>query len=202
MNGTRVMPSGKHPAPPENSRRAASKVPAVKPSSVGIRPPRAVHSVVCHRPFWWRSIFVLSLGRHRRYAVGRTSTNSYRAGRLRSPRDDYQRIKLVVFFSFVYCSIGVIVASVITRVANGRLVQSHERSCFYRKLIPLVARPEFIWGRWLSLRGWSTKLRSIGLDHRARAWHGRFDWHCLRRLIGIWVLLGFALYYFGQACRN
>jgi raffinose/stachyose/melibiose transport system permease protein len=100
--------------------------------------------------------------------------------------------KLVVFFSFVPVTLGVIVASVIHRVANGRLGAVARTILFLPQVIPLVAAG-IIWGRLLSLQGLVNQLlRSIGLDHLARAWLGDFDWALPAvGLIGIWVLLGF-----------
>src|SRR5687768_3941628 len=95
--------------------------------------------------------------------------------------------KLVIFFSFVPVTLGVIVASVIHRVANGRLGAVARTILFLPQVIPLVAAG-IIWGRLLSLQGLVNQLlRSIGLDNLARAWLGDFDWALPAvGLIGIW----------------
>lgn len=100
--------------------------------------------------------------------------------------------KLVAFFSFVPVTLGVVVASVIHRIANGRLGAAARTILFLPQVIPLVAAG-IIWGRLLSLPGlFNQALRSIGLDHLSRAWLGDFDWALPAvGLIGIWVLLGF-----------
>lgn len=100
--------------------------------------------------------------------------------------------KLVAFFSFVPVTLGVVVASVIHRIANGRLGAVARTILFLPQVIPLVAAG-IIWGRLLSLPGlFNQALRSIGLDHLTRAWLGDFDWALPAvGLIGIWVLLGF-----------
>lgn len=100
--------------------------------------------------------------------------------------------KLVLFFSIVPVTLGVVVASIVHRIAPGRLGAAARTILFLPQVIPLVAAG-IIWGRLLSLPGvFNQALRSIGLNHLARAWLGDFDWALPAvGLIGIWVLLGF-----------
>lgn len=104
----------------------------------------------------------------------------------------FNAFKLMVFFSFVPVGLGVIVASVIHRVAGGRFGAAARTVLFLPQVIPLVAAG-IIWGRLLSLQGLVNQmLRAFGLEHLARAWLGDFDWALPAvGLIGIWVLLGF-----------
>lgn len=100
--------------------------------------------------------------------------------------------RLVVFFSFIPVSLGLIVASVIYRVASGRLGAVARTVLFLPQVIPLVAAG-IIWGWLLALPGLVNEiLRAVGLGSWARAWLGDFDWALPAvGFIGIWVLLGF-----------
>jgi raffinose/stachyose/melibiose transport system permease protein len=100
--------------------------------------------------------------------------------------------KLVVFFSFIPVSLGLVVASVIHRVATGRLGAISRTVLFLPQVIPLVAAG-IIWGWLLALPGLINQvLRAIGLGTITRAWLGDFDWALPSvGFIGIWVLLGF-----------
>lgn len=100
--------------------------------------------------------------------------------------------KLVVFFSFIPVSLGLVVASVIHRVATGKLGTAARTVLFLPQVIPLVAAG-IIWGWLLALPGLVNQiLRSIGLGVLARAWLGDFDWALPAvGFIGVWVLLGF-----------
>lgn len=100
--------------------------------------------------------------------------------------------KLVVFFSFIPVALGTIVASILHRVADGRLGAISRTILFLPQVIPLVAAG-IIWGRLLSYQGLINQLMSsIGLGHLTRAWLGDFDWALPAvGLIGVWVLLGF-----------
>ena len=99
---------------------------------------------------------------------------------------------LVVWFSFIPVGLGLIVASVIHRVATGRLGSISRTVLFLPQVIPLVAAG-IIWGWLLSLSGLINQiLRSVGLGGITRAWLGDFDWALPSvGVIGIWVLLGF-----------
>src|SRR5512134_3539763 len=99
---------------------------------------------------------------------------------------------LVVWFSFIPVGLGLIVASVIHRVATGRLGAIARTVLFLPQVIPLVAAG-IIWGWLLALPGLINQiLRSVGLGAITRAWLGDFDWALPAvGIIGVWVLLGF-----------
>jgi raffinose/stachyose/melibiose transport system permease protein len=99
---------------------------------------------------------------------------------------------LVVWFSFIPVGLGLVVASVIHRVATGRLGAIARTILFLPQIIPLVAAG-IIWGWLLSLSGLVNQiLRAVGLGELTRAWLGDFDWALPAvGVIGIWVLLGF-----------
>lgn len=100
--------------------------------------------------------------------------------------------RLVVFFSFIPVTLGLIVASVIHRVATGRLGAVARTVLFLPQVIPLVAAG-IIWGWLLALPGLINQfLKTVGLGVLTRAWLGDFDWALPAvGFIGIWVLLGF-----------
>jgi len=100
--------------------------------------------------------------------------------------------KLVVFFSFLPVTLGLIVASVMHRVARGRLGAVARTVLFLPQVIPLVAAG-IIWGWLLALPGLVNQvLRAVGLGVITRAWLGDFTWALPAvGVIGIWVLLGF-----------
>ena len=99
---------------------------------------------------------------------------------------------LVVWFSFIPVGLGLVVASVIHRVATGRFGEITRTVLFLPQVIALVAAG-IIWGWLFSLSGLVNQiLKSIGLGAMTRAWLGDFDWALSAvGIIGIWVLLGF-----------
>lgn len=99
---------------------------------------------------------------------------------------------LVVWFSFIPVGLGLVVASVIHRVATGRFGEIARTVLFLPQVIALVAAG-IIWGWLFSLSGLVNQiLQSIGLGAITRAWLGDFDWALSAvGIIGIWVLLGF-----------
>jgi raffinose/stachyose/melibiose transport system permease protein len=99
---------------------------------------------------------------------------------------------LVVWFSFIPVGLGLIVASVIHRVATGQLGAIARTVLFLPQVIPLVAAG-IIWGWLLALQGLINEILSaVGLDAFTRAWLGDFTWALPAvGFIGIWVLLGF-----------
>jgi raffinose/stachyose/melibiose transport system permease protein len=99
---------------------------------------------------------------------------------------------LVVWFSLIPVGLGLVVASVIHRVATGRLGAVSRTVLFLPQVIPLVAAG-IIWGWLLSLSGLVNQiLGAVGLGAITRAWLGDFDWALPAvGIIGIWVLLGF-----------
>lgn len=100
--------------------------------------------------------------------------------------------KLVVFFSFIPVALGLVVASIIHRVASGRLGSLARTVLFLPQVIPLVAAG-IIWGWLLALPGLINQfLTAAGLGAITRAWLGDFSWALPAvGVIGIWVLLGF-----------
>ena len=104
----------------------------------------------------------------------------------------FNAFRLVVFFSFIPVALGLVVASVIHRVATGRLGAVARTVLFLPQVIPLVAAG-IIWGWLLALPGLINQiLKAVGLGAITRAWLGDFDWALPAvGLIGIWVLLGF-----------
>jgi raffinose/stachyose/melibiose transport system permease protein len=99
---------------------------------------------------------------------------------------------LVVWFSLIPVSLGLVVANVIHRVATGRLGTVARTVLFLPQVIPLVAAG-IIWGWLLALPGLINQiLKLIGLGGFTRAWLGDFDWALPAvGFIGVWVLLGF-----------
>lgn len=104
----------------------------------------------------------------------------------------FNAFRLVLFFSFIPVALGLVTASVIQRVAVGRLGTFSRTVLFLPQVIPLVAAG-IIWGRLLSLSGLINQaLTAIGLGDVTEAWLGDFDTALPAvGLIGIWVLLGF-----------
>jgi raffinose/stachyose/melibiose transport system permease protein len=99
---------------------------------------------------------------------------------------------LVLWFSFIPVGLGLLVASIIHRVATGRLGSVARTVLFLPQVIPLVAAG-IIWGWLLALPGIINQiLKSIGLGTITRAWLGDFHFALPAvGIIGIWVLLGF-----------
>jgi raffinose/stachyose/melibiose transport system permease protein len=99
---------------------------------------------------------------------------------------------LVVWFSFIPVGLGLVVASVIHRVATGRLGALARTVLFLPQVIPLVAAG-IMWGWLLALPGLINQLlKAVGLGAITRAWLGDFDTALPSvGIIGIWVLLGF-----------
>ena len=104
----------------------------------------------------------------------------------------FNAFKLILYFSFVPVGLGLVVASVINRVAPGRCGAVARTVIFLPQIIPLVAAG-IIWGGLLAFPGLINEiLRKIGLDALTRAWLGDFTWALPSvGVIGIWVLLGF-----------
>lgn len=104
----------------------------------------------------------------------------------------YNAFRLVLWFSLIPVGLGLVVASVIHRVAPGRFGALVRTVVFLPQVIPLVAAG-IIWGWLLALPGLVNQiLRSIGLGALTRAWLGDFDWALPAvGMIGVWVLLGF-----------
>lgn len=99
---------------------------------------------------------------------------------------------LVVWFSFIPVTLGLVVGSVIHRVATGRFGAVARTVLFLPQVIALVAAG-IIWGWLLALPGLINQiLRAVGLGVLARAWLGDFQWALPSvGIVGVWVLLGF-----------
>jgi raffinose/stachyose/melibiose transport system permease protein len=107
---------------------------------------------------------------------------------------------LVIWFSLIPVTLGLIVASVIHRVATGRLGEVSRTVLFLPQVIPLVAAG-IIWGWLLALPGLVNQiLKAVGLSEITRAWLGDFDFALPAvGVIGVWVLLGFCIVYVSTA---
>ena len=99
---------------------------------------------------------------------------------------------LVLWFSFIPVGLGLVVASVMHRVASGRFGEVARTALFLPQVIPLVAAG-IIWGWLLALPGLINQiLKAVGLGALTRAWLGDFGTALPAvGVIGIWVLLGF-----------
>ncbi len=101
---------------------------------------------------------------------------------------------LVIWFSIIPVTLGLVVASLIHRVATGRLGEISRTVLFLPQVIPLVAAG-IIWGWLLALPGLVNQLlKAVNLGEITRAWLGDFDFALPAvGLIGVWVLLGFCI---------
>jgi len=104
----------------------------------------------------------------------------------------FNAFRLAAFFSVVPVTLGLVVASVIHRVATGALGTVSRTVLFLPQVIPLVAAG-IIWGWLLALPGLVNEILGVvGLRGLTRAWLGDFDTALPAvGMIGIWVLLGF-----------
>jgi raffinose/stachyose/melibiose transport system permease protein len=104
----------------------------------------------------------------------------------------YNAFVLVLWFSLIPVGFGLVVASVIHRVATGRLGEVARTVLFLPQVIPLVAAG-IIWSWLLAKPGVINQiLKAVGLGALTRAWLGDFDTALPAvGLIGVWVLLGF-----------
>ena len=99
--------------------------------------------------------------------------------------------KLLVFFSGVPVVLGLLVASLIRRVATGPLGTASRTVLFLPQVIPLVAAG-IMWSWLLSRNGLVNQaLSSVGLGGITRAWLADFGLALPAvGVIGAWVLLG------------
>jgi raffinose/stachyose/melibiose transport system permease protein len=97
-----------------------------------------------------------------------------------------------VWFSFIPVGLGLVVASVIHRVAPRQFGEIARTVLFLPQVIPLVAAG-IIWGWLLAKPGVINQiLKAVGLGAITRAWLGDFDTALPAvGVIGVWVLLGF-----------
>src|SRR5690606_1352577 len=100
--------------------------------------------------------------------------------------------RLLIFFSVIPVTLGVVAASLIHRIASSRFGSTATTVIFLPQVIPLVASG-IIWGWLLARPGIVNQvLEAIGLGGIARAWLGDFGTALPAvGMIGIWVLLGF-----------
>jgi raffinose/stachyose/melibiose transport system permease protein len=106
----------------------------------------------------------------------------------------YNALVLVLWFSILPIGLGLVVASVIHRVATGRLGEVARTVLFLPQVIPLVAAG-IIWGWLLAKPGVINQiLGAVGLGALTRGWLGDFDTALPAvGVIGIWVVLGFCI---------
>lgn len=103
----------------------------------------------------------------------------------------FNALKLIVFFSFIPVSVGLITASVIRRAVTRGFGTVARTVLFLPQIIPLVAAG-IMWNWVLAKTGTVNQfLTAIGLGDITRAWLGDFDWALAAvGMIGVWVLLG------------
>jgi raffinose/stachyose/melibiose transport system permease protein len=103
----------------------------------------------------------------------------------------FNAFKLILFFSFIPVSVGLVSASVIRRAATGAFGTVSRTVLFLPQIIPLVAAG-IMWNWVLAKTGTINQiLTAIGLGGITRAWLGDFDWALAAvGFIGVWVLLG------------
>jgi raffinose/stachyose/melibiose transport system permease protein len=104
----------------------------------------------------------------------------------------FNSFRLLIFFSVIPVTLGVVTASVIHRASAGRFGSVARSVIFLPQIIPLVAAG-IIWGWLLALPGLINQmLDAVGLGAISRAWLGDFGTALPAvGMIGIWVLLGF-----------
>ena len=103
----------------------------------------------------------------------------------------FNAFKLMVFFSGIPVILGLLVASLIRRVATGTLGSASRTVLFLPQVIPLVAAG-IMWSWMLSRNGLINQvLEAIGLGSITRAWLADFGLALPAvGVIGAWVLLG------------
>ena len=99
--------------------------------------------------------------------------------------------RLIFFFSLIPVALGLVVASVMQRVARGRFGTVTQTVLFLPQVIPLVAAG-IAWKWVLSTSGVVNQvLSAVGLNGVTRAWLGDFDFALPAvGIIGAWVLIG------------
>ncbi len=100
--------------------------------------------------------------------------------------------QLIIYFSLIPVTLGLIVAAVMRRVVVGRLGTVARTVLFLPQVVPLVAAG-IAWNWVLSSNGAVNQILSaIGLGGITRAWLGDFTYALPAvGVIGVWVLLGF-----------
>jgi raffinose/stachyose/melibiose transport system permease protein len=99
--------------------------------------------------------------------------------------------QLMIYFCAIPVVLGLIVASVMRRVATPRVSSAARTVLFLPQVVPLVAAG-IAWSWVLSTSGVVNQaLRGVGLGGVTRAWLGDFGWALPSvGIIGAWVLLG------------
>ena len=99
--------------------------------------------------------------------------------------------ELIVFFSFIPVTLGLVLAATIRRIGQSRLTLVARTVLFLPQVIPLVAAG-IVWSWLLSSDGMVNQvLSAVGLGGVTRAWLGDFDTALPAvGVIGAWVLLG------------
>ena len=99
--------------------------------------------------------------------------------------------ELILFFSFFPVMLGLLVASVIRRVASRRISSAAQAVLFLPQIVPLVAAG-IAWSWTLSSTGAVNQVLSgVGLRRLTRPWLGSFTTALPAvGVIGAWVLLG------------
>ena len=100
--------------------------------------------------------------------------------------------QLIIYFSAIPVTLGLIVAAVMRRVIVGRLGTLARTVLFLPQVVPLVAAG-IAWSWVLAQNGALNQILSaVGLGGITRAWLGDFTYALPAvGVIGIWVLLGF-----------
>jgi len=103
----------------------------------------------------------------------------------------FNAFKLIVFFSFIPVFLGLLVASLIRRVATGTLGSVSRTVLFLPQVIPLIAAG-IVWSWMLSTTGLVNQvLSAVGLGGITRSWLADFGMALPAvGVIGAWVLLG------------
>ena len=103
----------------------------------------------------------------------------------------FNAFKLILFFSLIPVGLGLVVASIMRRIATGRFGTMTRTVLFLPQIIPLVAAG-IAWKWVLSTSGVVNQILSaIGLGGVTRAWLGDFDFALPAvGIIGAWVLIG------------
>jgi raffinose/stachyose/melibiose transport system permease protein len=103
----------------------------------------------------------------------------------------FNAFKLILFFSVIPVSVGLVTASIIRGAARGRFGTVSRTVLFLPQVIPLVAAG-IMWNWVLAKSGTANQILSaVGLGGITRAWLGDFDWALAAvGVIGVWVLLG------------
>jgi raffinose/stachyose/melibiose transport system permease protein len=99
--------------------------------------------------------------------------------------------KLIIFFSVLPVTVGLVVAATIRQIATSRLALVSRTVLFLPQVIPLVAAG-IIWSWLLASAGLVNQvLSAIGLESITRAWLGDFSTALPAvGMIGAWVLIG------------